>query len=666
MASTITFGANSGFQAGIIHGPVNTVHHHAAPGRSSCFAFSKWTLTVADRERPKTLLDPSAIIPFRRDRDFVQRGRTLDHIREVLAHPGSRVALVGLGGVGKSQIAIEYAYEVRDRSADTWVFWVHASNVARYEQSFREIAQHLNIPEGSDPRSNIFELVCIWLRREQRRWIIILDNVDVADFLFDRHENPIDGKERANSSRLVDYLPNCENGSILITTRSKGAAERLVEPNDIIMVDPMDKQEALALVHQKLGNEVDDDAAARLVVALEYMPLAIAQAAAYIAHRAPRCSVDQYLEKFEKSDRKRATLLDYEGGQLRRDREAKNSIIITWHISFDHIRQTRPSAADLLALMSYFDRQGIPEYLLRIRDSDSHVELTGSNDSPSVLEDNDDGDWYSSESVSSDGDAFEEDVMLLRNFSFVSVTENSDVFEMHRLVQIATQKWLANEGQDKKWKYQFLSNLSAHLPNGQYENWTSWQALLPHAIAASRHKLKDEAASLDWATILYLTAWYYERTGSGHEAEEVSILAMRARIKWLGREHHDTLNSMAMAGLAYKLRGRWEEAEKLFVEVIEMSKQKLGADHPSTLTSMGNLASTYRNQGRWEEAEKLFVEVMETRKQKLGADHPDTLTSMNNLALTWHGQGRYADALDLMAEVLDDWMSLPTVANLGR
>jgi hypothetical protein len=112
------------------------------------------------------------------------------------------------------------------------------------------------------------------------------------------------------------------------------------------------------------GNSGD---VAELAAALEFVPLAIVQAAAYISQRAPRCSVRQYLEEFKKSERKRTSLLNRDEGQLRRDWEAKNSIIITWQISFDYIHQTRPSAADLLSLMSFFDRQGISEVLLRNR-----------------------------------------------------------------------------------------------------------------------------------------------------------------------------------------------------------------------------------------------------------------------------------------------------------
>jgi len=142
---------------------------------------------------------------------------------------------------------------------------------------------------------------------------------------------------------------------------------KLVETRDIIEVKPMDGAQAVALFEKKLGEPSNSKDIAELAEVLEYMPLAIVQAATYISQRAPRFSVSQYLEEFKKSDRKRTSLLNYEGGELRRDKEAKNSIIITWQISFNHILQSRPSAADLLSLMSLFDRQGIPESLLRNR-----------------------------------------------------------------------------------------------------------------------------------------------------------------------------------------------------------------------------------------------------------------------------------------------------------
>ncbi|KAL2048196.1 hypothetical protein N7G274_000107 [Stereocaulon virgatum] len=110
---------------------------------------------------------------------------------------------------------------------------------------------------------------------------------------------------------------------------------------------------ALSLFEKKLGPLDQGDDTAELAAALEYMPLAIVQAAAYISQRAPRCSVQRHLEDYRKSDGKKTSLLNYEGGQLRRDWQAQNSIIITWQISFEYIHQSWPSAADLLSLMSF-------------------------------------------------------------------------------------------------------------------------------------------------------------------------------------------------------------------------------------------------------------------------------------------------------------------------
>ena len=256
------------------------------------------------------------------------------------------------------------------------MFWVHASNVARFEQSFRDIANCVKISGRQNPQANIFQLVHDWLRDDRTgKWVVILDNVDDSGFLVETRRTGQDaqtsGMESRNSPSLMSYLPQCPHGSILITTRSEDEALNLVEQHDIITIEPMSSEDALKLFEKKLGGDDDGignaDVAAELLVALELMPLAIVQAAAYILRRKPRYSVREYLESFRESDRKRTSLLDYNGKQLRRDREAKNSIIVTWQISFDYISKIRPSAADLLSLMSFFDRQGIPDALLQNR-----------------------------------------------------------------------------------------------------------------------------------------------------------------------------------------------------------------------------------------------------------------------------------------------------------
>ncbi|PSN58826.1 putative kinesin [Corynespora cassiicola Philippines] len=601
----MSFGdANAGFQAGVVNGPVSTTH-------------------VYSLGKPETPPSPSAVLPFPRDHDFVERGTILDQVHQRCAVPGSWAALVGLGGVGKSQLTIEYAYRAHEQSARTWVFWVYASNAARFEQSYRDIADRVKIPERKDPTADIFQLVHNWLCDSKERWLLVLDNVDDARFLVD--VSTVSRSEAVNSKGapkpLRSYIPHSERGSVLVTTRNQDAALELVERRDIITVDPMDEVQARTLFEKKLeGKEREHEDSAgvdELAAALEYMPLAIVQAAAYIVQRGPRCSVRQYLEELKRSERKRTSLLNHNGGQLRRDWEASNSIIVTWQISFEHIQETRPLAADLLSLMSFFDRQGIPEELVRTRAPSADVRNEQKLDEDGLESDSDDDTSQSSEG----DDEFEEDMATLRSFYFISVETGGTSFEMHALVQLATRKWLDANGRLEQWKQQFISNLSAAFPTGHYENWKSCRALFPHAKSAAGQKPQEAPSLEEWAMLMYRAAWYAEQIGDMANAEALAVQSMKVRKKVLGPDHEDTLWSIAMVADAYSLGGR-----------------------------MANLASTYRNQGRWDDAEKLFVQVMKTRKTKLGDDHPDTLASMNNLAFTWKYQGRDAEAITLMRE----------------
>ena len=536
------------------------------------------------------------------------------------------------------------------------MLWVHAGSTARLEQSFRDIADYVKIPGWQDPKANVFRLVHDWLRDgKSGRWLLILDNVDDTHFLPEAGSAGREGRGTSVDSELQQpmsaYLPQSQNGSILVTSRSQAVALKLVEEKDIVTVQPMALAQALALFEKKLGPLGQGDDTTELAAVLDFMPLAIVQAAAYISQRAPRYSVQRYLEDFRKSDRKKTSLLNYEGGQLRRDWQAQNSIIITWQISFEHIRGTWPSAADLLSLMSFFDRQGIPEALVRKRaeSRNSHGSQEERDEHNSREEEEGDND---NAPECSEDDGFEDDVQILRNYSFLSVVTDR-TFEMHALVQLATRKWLEANGKLEQWKQRYIKILSAKFPTGEHENWTYCQALFPHAKSAVIQRPKAEGSLREWASLLYHAVWYVLRKGSITEAVDLSEIAMKVRKKILGQEHKETLSSIGMVGLAYGLGGRWKEAEKLQLQVMETTKRVLGEEHPSTLSSMANLASTYWNQGRWKEAEELEVRVMETTKRVLGEEHPDTLSSMANLASIYRNQGRWKEAEELEVRVME-------------
>jgi uncharacterized membrane protein YccC len=197
-----------------------------------------------------------------------------------------------------------------------WVFWVHASNAARSEQSFRNIADRVKVAGQRDPQANIFKLVHDWLCDCKQRWLLVLDIVEDARFRLSGQAN-VNGQGQTTNAPVIrkplrEYLPHCERGSILVTTRNKETALKLAELRDTVNVEPMDEAQALALFVKKRGAHRDNSNVAELAAALEYMPLTVVQADAYITRSATRCSVAQYLEEFRRSDREKTSLLNHE------------------------------------------------------------------------------------------------------------------------------------------------------------------------------------------------------------------------------------------------------------------------------------------------------------------------------------------------------------------
>lgn len=492
---------------------------------------------------------------------------------------------------------------------------------ARLEEGFRMIADVVKIPGREEPNADILQLLYIWLSQERNsRWIIILDSADDADVFFGTMASP-------ESKPLASYIPQSRNGSILVTTRNRDLARRLTGNTDIIEVGTMSEAEALSLLEKKIGVITDLGAATELVSALEYVPLAINQAAGYIQARAPRSSVQKYLANFRESERKRFRLLGYDGGDLRRDGSASNGVLTTWQISFEHIYSRRRSAAELMSLMSFFDRRNIPELLLKPAASTTII----------------DGD-EESDSENSQGlldDEFEDDVAMLKDFHLTKVNENRIEFQMHGLVQPSTRQWLENQGLQEQFKENYLTRLEALFPDGDHlENWKACRKLFPHVEKAIEYKPTGEKLEETWAALLTSGAWFVLSQGRLVVAERMAHKTRRSYERLLGEEYKTTLSAMFLFASVLLDKGQWTDAEELFVQILDTRKNKLGIDHPDTLAAMSNLASTYRIRGRWEDAEKLLVQVMEAqgRMKKLGTDYSDTVTIINNLALIYVSQ----------------------------
>jgi hypothetical protein len=462
---------------------------------------------------------------------------------------------------------------------------------------------------------------------------MVLDNADDESVFYTqrKHGRGAVSDGTRGGLTLANALPQSQNGSILITSRNRDVAVKLTgRDKDVFLIQTMSRDQGLKLLQNKLSCPLDEPAS-DLLTALDYIPLAITQAAAYINKRWPRTTVASYPRELHANDKRRAKLLNHAATDLRRDEEASNSILTTWQISFEYIREETPSAANLLSFMSFFNPQGIPEFLIRDY-SGSESDTEDDKDEESIFEDNLD---------------------ILRSYSLVTTNLNSNVFEMHRLIQFATRTWLRSFGGEEKWWHKFLATLSKEFPRGEFNNWSQCQLLLPHVEPLVSEEPIDSEEAKCWARILYNAAWYTWAQGLYSQAEEMVRGSISARTKTLGGENADTLASVDLLAIVLRNQGRYEEAEQMNRRALQGHEKVLGKEHPDTLTSVGNLALVLQGHGKYEEAEQMNRRALQGSEKVLGKEHPQTLASLYCLAYLYHQCKRYDAASELYERACD-------------
>jgi tetratricopeptide (TPR) repeat protein len=571
--------------------------------------------------------------------------------------PASCVALLGLDGIGKSQLALEFAYRAAAESPQVWVFWIYAHTLEHIEEGFRRIAECIKLPTQNLPWDEVYQLVCDWLHDEQNgQWILILDGADDPNVWYKTLEitNILKFKRRPIKSL---YLLNSlrRNSSLIVTTDNKDVADAMTRGHgSIIEVGPMPVVEATSLFRKILGPKFqpasDMNAAVNLVKGLRLIPLAITQAARYIDKQLSKTTLVNFLEKLEESDDEKMGLLTFDAN----GNDDSKTIDSIWQISFNFIRSQRPSAANLLLLMSFFDRRGIPKWLLP---SDTQDNNTPRANSPSIMGrlelDASDG-----EANDDSTDTFDGDIDMLINHSFIAANRTRDIFEMHGLVQFAARRSM-NIEQEDAYCDQFIHRLATEFPRNPLGNWSTCQELFAHVQAAAKYSPGDDALK-DWANLLYNGGRYARLLGdygtAKHMSNKVSkaIQIIREEEQTEG-EHTRLLQNSSLTALILMDQGLYDEAERLFTQVTDAFKimeGKAETARSDTLTSMNNLASVYRVQGRWKEAEKLLTQVRYHRAEvnKVG---PSALATLANLASTYRAQGRYVEATALQEVVLE-------------
>ncbi|EED20629.1 kinesin light chain 1 and, putative [Talaromyces stipitatus ATCC 10500] len=577
-------------------------------------AYAKLLLSVLPvTQTPKSEALPQAfwMVPFDQNPQFLGRESEIGRLENLIL-PENRTrkaAIAGLGGIGKTQIALELAYRIRDRDPNRSIFWIRSTNMEAVEKSFVDISDTLklqNVISGDDKSQ-----VKAYLSSERAGpWLLIIDNADDAEIWMSA-KGPVPA--------LKTFLPRSQNGFTVFTTRNQQLANSLVG-RDIIKIPELNDKLAIDLLRASLVEEnlmKDDTSTITLIHQLGGLPLALIQATSYINQNS--ITLNEYVMLLNEQESIKVELLSQDFEDDYRYEDIQNPVAATWLISFEQIRRSNLLAAEYLSHIACVDPRDIPLSFLPQKGSLIDQQKA---------------------------------MGLLKAYSFITEMANSRFINMHRLVHLATRSWLRSEKLLEHWTIKTGELLSEVFPSDEYDNRILWRGYLPHAlfILQSQEYPKDnlerESLSQRVAQCLYADGRY-------NEAEAPFKEVFERRTQRLKKEDPEIFESMANLASTYRDQGRWNKAEELFVQVLNFRKTVLGPEHPSTLTSMADLASIYRNQGRWKEAEELDRKVMDTRKTVLGPKNPDTLNSMANLAITYRNQGRWKEAEELFVQVLN-------------
>ena len=500
------------------------------------------------------------------------------------------VVLCGMGGAGKTSVAVEYAHR---QAAGLGVVWqLPAEDPAGLVAGFAELAAHLGAGDavGGDPAGRVHAVLA---RRDD--WLLVFDNAP-------------------GPGAVAGLVPPAGGGRVVITSQFGSWPGR-----QVVKVPVLDRAVAAGFVLDRTGaaGPAEQAAAFELAGELGGLPLALEQAGAYM--QASGRSVGEYLGLFRS---RRAELLG-RGDPAGYDKR----VTTTWTLAFAELSQVGP-AAGLLRLVACCAAEDIPLHLLLrpglpAEDFDAVV-------GPLLVP------------LLDDELARDEAVAGLRRFSLISAPRGGLV-SVHRLVQAITLAQLPVQEADA-WRRAAAAVIEAAMPGdpGDPGCWPVFAALLPHAQAAL-----DPAGNG-----MGQLAWYLGASGSYAAVLAIHRQVLRAREETRGAEHPDTLT--ARANLAYwtGVTGDAAGARDQFAALVPVLERVSGAEHPDTLTARANLARWTGAAGDAAGARDQFAALVPVVERVSGAEHPDTLTARANLA-RWTGvAGDAAGARDQFAALV--------------
>ncbi|MBK8905590.1 MAG: tetratricopeptide repeat protein [Anaerolineaceae bacterium] len=557
-------------------------------------------VAAVQKARPHLELTAGAVstfplhhIPFPPNPNFTGRKGLLQTLHQQLSQGVTTTvtqAIAGLGGVGKTQLALQYCHQQREHYG--LIYWLRAEEESTLAADLAALARALGVAAAADTDlEQVRQRLHRWLAASDHRWLLVADNAD-------------DMAPRT----IRQMLPPSGNGAVLITSRNPnwgGAAK-------VLTLGVFTAAEAAAFWQERLGGEGDDAAAAALAQELGYLPLALEHAAAYVEETGSnlahyrmlyRAQRQRLWAKAEPPDAYHAT------------------VATTWELAFEKVRPT-PGAVALLDLCSFLAPEDIPLSLLTA--------------SPGVLP-------PQLAEVSADLLALDEAVAALRRYSLLQ--RSGDLLAVHRLVRAVVRERMGAQRR-REWAEVAMTLL---VNNWSFEvqdmsTWPASAALLPHMMAVAERAAQEAVQDNHAAAVNREIGVYLQQFGDYNAARPYYERALTIREAALGSDHPETAQILNNLGDLLRAMGDHAGARSYLGQAVTIREAVLGPNHFHTADSLDNLGNLLHDMGDYDGARPCLERALAIREAAFGLDHPKTAYSHNNLGELLHSMGDYDGA----------------------
>jgi tetratricopeptide (TPR) repeat protein len=539
-------------------------------------------------------------VPYQRNVHFTGREEELSDLSTSLAANESArhvQVICGLGGIGKTQLALEYAYRFKDSYKIVW--WINSDEPATLSLGYAKLAAQLDmhIPEGTG-----LDDIRHAVRRKlngRNDWLLIFDNVAGVD-------------------DVRNYLPQDRTGHVIITSRNPNW-ESVARP---VLLRPMKRVDSVQFLLARTGKKKTDTSVGMLAQALGDLPLAMEQAAACIERT--RIDFTGYLKRFETHW---AELLS----EVKDSTDYPDSVEMTWEISFRQLQDESPSAAELLNLLSFLGPDAIPRTLLR----------AGADDLPATLSD-----------IVANDNTLDEAIASLRNYSLID--EDGGLIGVHRLVGTLVRDRL-HDTERKTWAESAIRAVATAFRFDTYDlaTWDKCAELLPHALAASWHAEANAVAPRPTIAVLDDAGRYLMKRAQFAEAKGLFERAMTLAGQFYGEKHPVVSGIANNLGRVHRQIGDLEAARECFERSMKIDQEVYGESDPHLAAVFNNYGIILQQSGDAEGARQQFEWALVVYKTQFGEDHPKVASILNNLGYNLKGSGDLAGGQQHFEQALE-------------